>query len=217
MRLRTRTKKSVANLGKTHSWRALCRWYDIHGRAHMRIAAIHSTSLDRKPYWSLFHPVRMQYPSACQTREMIGCGAQPQAIARLSTTSVRSLHAPVKYLHPVQFSGDLRYSRSRVDEGLRSASILGRKRWSQVGCFVVAARRCSRMARAHSVHRRPDTEVGLRLVRASGADLRKGESGVIRCRCEQLESALAALRRRPTSAERPVGCPTCGARQTWDM
>eukprot|EP00966_Prymnesium_polylepis_P164411 3801085-Prymnesium_polylepis.1 len=51
--------------------------------------------------------------------------------------------------------------------------------------------------------RRPDTEVGLRLVRASVTDLRKGESGVIRCRCEQLESALAALHRRPTKSAEP--------------
>eukprot|EP00966_Prymnesium_polylepis_P241673 5588752-Prymnesium_polylepis.1 len=102
----------------------------------------------------------MQYPSACQTREMLGCGAQPQAIARL-TTSVRFLHAGQTVTADSIFSGDLRCSRSRVDEGIRSALILGRKRWSQVGGFVVAARRCSRMARAHSVHRRPDTEVGL--------------------------------------------------------
>ena len=83
---------------------------------------------------------------------------------------------------------------------------------AQVGCFVVAARRYSRMACAYSVseHRRPvDNEVGLRCVRASVAVLRKRSSvwhdvAVGHRRAHRQRCTRQANQRRAAD-----GCPTC--------
>ena len=113
----------------------------------------------------------------------------------------------VKRSHPVQASDTwgARVLMIIIDEP-------GPVTKAQVGCFVVAARRYSRMARAHSVseHRRPvDNEVGLRCVRASVAVLRKSSSvwhdmAVSHRRAHRQRCARQANQRRAAD-----GCPTC--------
>ena len=113
----------------------------------------------------------------------------------------------VKRSHPVQASETC---GARVP--MRITDEPGPVMKAQVGCFVVAARRYLRMARAHSVseHRRPvDNEVGLRCVRASVAVLRKSSSvwhdvAVSHRRAHRQRCTQKANQRRAAD-----GCPTC--------
>jgi hypothetical protein len=112
----------------------------------------------------------------------------------------------VKRSHPVQASDTwgARVLMRIIDEP-------GPVTKAQVGCFVVAARRYSRMARAHSVseHRRPvDNEVGLRCVRALWQSCAKvvrwHDMAVSHRRAHRQRCTRQANQRRAAD-----GCPTC--------
>ena len=152
----------------------------------------------------------MNYPSASRTLETSGFGEQPlQDIASIDNASKVKVRrcVRVKRSRPIQASETwgARVLMRIIDES-------GPVTKAQVGCFVVAAWRYSRMARAHSVseHRRPvDNEVGLRCVRASVAVLSKSSSvwhdvAVSHRRAHRQRCTQKANQRRAAD-----GCPTC--------
>ena len=152
----------------------------------------------------------MNYPSASRTLETSGFGEQPlQDIASIDNASKVKVRrcVRVKRSRPIQVSEPW---GARVLMRITDES--GPVTKAQVGCFVVAAWRYSRMARAHSVseHRRPvDNEVGLRCVRASVAVLRKSSSvwhdvAVSHRRAHRQRCTQKANQRRAAD-----GCPTC--------
>ena len=113
----------------------------------------------------------------------------------------------LKRSHPVQASETC---GARVP--IRVADEPGPVTKAQVGCFVVAARRYSRMACAYSVseHRRPvDNEVGLRCVRASVAVSRKSSSVWHDVAVSHRRAHRQCCTRKANQRRAADGCPTC--------
>ena len=107
---RTRTNKGSV-VRKTHahctcSWHALAAVpYTVHPIRHTQVCtrAIHSTSPGSQAYWSLFHLVRMQCTSGCQTREMMVSAHSNRGLCQVNVHRHRHC-ALVKWSHPVRLS-----------------------------------------------------------------------------------------------------------------